>query len=79
MNKIFMTKRGHDGKVVVCSEKTRARGKMKALVTATALATGMMGLATTANAEEMELLTSNDIRWQAVVQAISSAEGSWQF
>lgn len=31
-----MTKRGHDGKTVVCSEKTRARGKVKSLVLAVA-------------------------------------------
>lgn len=42
MNKIYMTKRGHDGKTVVCSEKTRARGKVKSLVLAIASATAVL-------------------------------------
>ena len=43
MNKIFMTKRRNDGKIVVCSELTRARGKMKSVVTAVAVATLSVG------------------------------------
>lgn len=42
MNKIYMTKRGHDGKTVVCSEKTRARGKVKSLVLAMTAASAML-------------------------------------
>ena len=43
MNKIFMTKRRNDGKIVVCSELTRARGKMKSVVTAVAAAVLSVG------------------------------------
>ncbi|WP_273383715.1 hypothetical protein, partial [Actinobacillus porcinus] len=43
MNKIFMTKRRNDGKIVVCSELTRARGKMKSVVTAVVAATLSVG------------------------------------
>ncbi|WP_273402625.1 hypothetical protein [Actinobacillus porcinus] len=38
MNKIFMTKRRHDGEIAVCSELTRSKGKMKSFVAAVATA-----------------------------------------
>ena len=41
MNKIYMTKRRHDGKIAVCSELTRSRGKVKSIVTAVAAAVSM--------------------------------------
>ena len=41
MNKIYMTKRRHDGEIAVCSELTRSRGKVKSIVTAVAAAVSM--------------------------------------
>ncbi|ANB91029.1 hypothetical protein MOVS_02420 [Moraxella ovis] len=49
MNKIFMTKRGANGKTVVCSEKTRSRGKMKTLVLSVSAALPMMAVTAEAN------------------------------
>uniref|UniRef100_UPI0026EFA62E hypothetical protein n=1 Tax=Actinobacillus minor TaxID=51047 RepID=UPI0026EFA62E len=41
MNKIFMTKRRHDGEIAVCSELTRSKGKMKSFVAAVATAAAL--------------------------------------
>ncbi|QLD33892.1 YadA-like family protein [Mannheimia varigena] len=42
MNKIYMVKRNAYGQPVVCSEKTKARGKVKSIVLAVATASAMM-------------------------------------
>lgn len=42
MNKIYMVKRNAHGQSVVCSEKTKARGKVKSIVLAVVTASAMM-------------------------------------
>ena len=63
MNKIFMTKRRHDGEIAVCSELTRARGKMKSFVaavaTAAALATPVAEAASVATVDAQNQVVSN--------------------
>ena len=63
MNKIFMTKRRHDGEIAVCSELTRSKGKMKSFVaavaTAAALATPVAEAASVATVDAQNQVVSN--------------------
>lgn len=65
MNKIFMTKRRHDGEIAVCSELTRSKGKMKSFVAAVATAAALA----VPVAEAAEVATANG------VNVVSGGEG----
>ncbi|MDO9664795.1 hypothetical protein [Glaesserella parasuis] len=64
MNKIFMTKRRHDGEIAVCSELTRSKGKMKSFVaavaTAAALAVPVAEAAGVATANGANVVSGNE-------------------
>lgn len=71
-----MTKRGANGETVVCSEKTRARGKVKSLV----MAVAAVGLAGVSTAHAQVLATDANISIVGTAtgdQAISVGSDSW--